>query len=145
MKLFHLPIADEERIAAFIDGTLSSEEMTFLESEIDSDDSLASFVADLKSDLETIDKGIQLEASEPDFDSNSAINSLFEESNKWPLFSSDDNFNSPIANVEFYLESNNCYESENFQSDSAMNDDDVNIQIEDDGGVSSPVIYDTND
>lgn len=144
MRFFHSPMADEERIAAYIDGTLSPGEMNAFDMEMANADDLFSFVSDFKLDLGTIDKGIQLESNELDFDSNSAIDSLFEESNKWPLYSNDDVFDSPIANVEAYLDYSDCYEPEIFHSDSAMNDD-ADFHIDDDGGVSSPVINDTND
>ena len=88
MKLVHVPMVDEERIAAYIDGNLSQEEMNAFNSDLAHDDALAAFVSDVKADLNMVDNNVTLEQYEPHLDSMNAVDCLFAESNIFPTIDS---------------------------------------------------------
>jgi len=77
MKLIHVPMMDEERIAAYIDGKLSPEEMDAFKFEMAQDDALAEFVSDFKDDLNMVNNEITMEHFEPNFEPMNAVDTLF--------------------------------------------------------------------
>lgn len=89
MKLIHVPMIDEERIAAYIDGKLSPKEMNAFNSDIAHDETLAAFVSDVKADLNMVDNEVMLEQYEPNFDSMNAVDCLLAESNIFPAIDSE--------------------------------------------------------
>lgn len=75
MKLVHVPMIDEERIAAFIDGNLSPEDMRAFSEEMSSNELLADFVSGIKAD--NFNDSVSVEQIDPDFDPIGTIDKLF--------------------------------------------------------------------
>jgi len=76
MKLVNVPMADEERIAAYLDGTLSHEDLDVFRNEIGNNEMLESFVSEIKND--EFDEDVSFEQYEHDFDPISAVGYLFD-------------------------------------------------------------------
>ena len=75
MKLVHFPMDNEEQIAAYIDGTLSPEEMNAFSEEMSSNEILADFVSGIRTDL--FNDSVFVEQIEPNFDPIGTIDKLF--------------------------------------------------------------------